>query len=295
MKIYGLFKVINKGSTNYEGVNLFNLLHPDQRIEENGLDLEPKTFFDFFFEDNDAVKIAGVDIQYDEYNKFKRELEQMVCKKTISQFDRDTIAKMLQRIITAENKFLKYKRHADKIDCIEANNQNIIDRLFSSQSKYAMDINKFIDLYHDYVDLGVTDDEIPGNLKLLLDLDEIRGCNYEDTIMYPLSAISFYRTGVRCVSCKVILDNEDGRVEYVAFDLEGDEAIKSVNIKRVQWHDDKVSKLEALAKLCEELSVPLPKEAMVPQYINYKYNGRKLIILPVSSKDREIEYELVNI
>jgi len=45
MKLYGLFKVIDKRKKTLD-VELYNLLHPEYKLTDtNSLDIDPKTFF----------------------------------------------------------------------------------------------------------------------------------------------------------------------------------------------------------------------------------------------------------
>lgn len=296
MKIYGLFKVINKNNTQYNSIDLFNALHPNKKIIDIDLfDNDPKTFFNFFYEDNPAILKADIDIQYIEYNKFKKELEMMVNRKTISQYERDITAKMLQRVITAENKFTKYVKEVEKQDKIEDDNQKIIDLLYDSQSKFAKNIQKFLNMYIDFVELNVNS-EIPNELKLLFDANQISSEKYEDTIMYPSSIISFYRTGINHSTNKISLDKNEGRIEYIVFELDENE---SVLIKKTESTQDKINKLETIIKLCDELSLLVPEYVIdelhnILKCINYKYDGKDLMIFPINENYNEIEYEIIH-
>ena len=297
MKIYGLFKVINKNNTQYNSSKLFNALHPDKKIIDTDLfDNDPKTFFNFFYEDNPAILKADIDIQYIEYNKFKKELEMMVNRRTISQYERDITAKMLQKVITAENKFTKYVKEVEKQEKMEDDNQKIIDSLYDSQSKFAKNIKKFLDMYIDFIELNFNNYEVPNDLKLLFDANQISSEKYKDTIMYPSSIISFYRTGINNSNNKISLDKNEGRVEYIVFELDENE---KVIIKKTESIQNKINKLETIIKLCNELGLLVPEYVInelhnIPICINYKYDGKDLVIFPINENYNEIQYEIIH-
>lgn len=288
MKLYGLFKVINKNKKDLK-IDLYNLLHANKKLNDISLfDIEPKTYLNFFYEDNPVILKAGTDIQYVEYIKFKKELEGMISKQHVSQYERDMINKMLLKVIIAENKFIKYKNEVSKINELENENDKIINDLENSQSKFAKNIDKYLELYYNYADL---ENDIPEDLKLLFDIDQIEIGKYEDTIMYRNSIISFYRTGVKYNKEKIILDND--RVEYVVFEPESNESIELFNYK----DNEIINKVKTIKKLYEEIDMPVPKKILSKldnkcHYIEFEYNGKTLIICPIGKDEKEIFYEI---
>jgi hypothetical protein len=292
MKIYGLFKVINKNNKKIDSFNLFNLLHPDKKLNlVNEIDIDPKTFFTYFFEDVPSILKASINIQYIEYDKFKRELEHMINRKNISIYEHDIITKMVTRLITAENKFIKYKEDVSKMEQMEMKNQNILDEVISSQPKYAKDINKYLNLYHDYIELELTFDEFPDDLKLLFDMKEIKPIDYTDSIMYNDSIISFYRTGIVHENSKIIIDD---RIQYVVFEIDDNETVKlKIN------ESENIKKLKDIMKLYEELNMPVPFDVKLQLdnltgQIFYKYKDKNLLIYKVGNGDKDLEYEIIN-
>lgn len=289
MKLYGLFKVINKNIKNLD-IELFNLLHPENKLNDpSSFDIESKTFFNFFYEDNPVILKADIDFQYIEYNKFKRELEQMAYKKNISQYEKDIIGKMLQKLIIAENKFCKYQKEVSIIDKADIRNRDVIENLFQSQPIFAKNIYNYLEMYYNFIDLN--ENEIPDNLKLLFDTEYVDANNYEDTIMYPNNVISYYRTGVKFDDSKIILDN-DNRVQYIVFELEPNESIK---LNTTEENTAKINKLKRISELCNEMNIPIPNEVIsklnsISRCIWFKYKEKNLLIYTVEKDEQEIIY-----
>ena len=277
MKPYGLFKVIDKTKNNLQ-FELYNKLHPDKLLLNT---TEHKSFLDFFYEDNPIILKAGIDIQLIEYIKFKKELDQIINKKTISPNERDILNKMLLRVIKAENKFTKYM----KLD----NNNKILDDLEKKQSRYAKNIGKYLDQYYNYINLSKED--VPYDLGIIFDYEQVDMVNYENTIMYKNSVISFYRTGINCDNGKIIFDNKDNRIEYLVFELEAGESVKIINDEKY------IEKLQTISKLYEEINMPVPgniksKLKNISKLIEFIYNNKKLMLYPIDN-EQELIYEII--
>lgn len=293
MKIFGLFKVIDKNKNSEISFELFNLLHPDKQLNDlSSIDLEPKTFFNFFYEDNPVFLKAGVNIQYMEYCKFKKELEQLTSKKSFSEYDYEMISKMILKMVTAENRFIEYKEKEAELEKMESYNQLIIDELYSSQLDHGKNVQKYLDIYYNCNEFKIA---IPENLKLLFDNEHVRVDKYKESIMYPDDIISFYRTNVKYTNDKIILDNNDGnRIEYIVFEAEMSEVI---DIKPKGTDLEKIKKLNTIIELCSECNLPIPKKIILKlnsmlKLVNFKYNGKNLFIYPVDKDEKEIIYEI---
>lgn len=289
MNPYGLFKVIDKNKKRLN-IELFNLLHPENRLNDIKLhDIEPKTFFNFFYEDNSAILKADIDIQYIEYNKFKKELDQMIYKKTISQYEKDIINKMLQKLIVAENKFIKYQEEILKINDADRENHKIIDKLDKDQSTFAKNIDNYLELYYNYIDLY--EDAVPNYLKILFDTEHIDGCDYENTIMYPDSIISYYRTNIVCDNGIITL-NDTNRAEYIVFELDPNESIGFIT---TEANSNTKNKLKQMIELCNEMDIAVPeivqsKINSISRCVEFKYLDKNLYIRPVEKGEKEIKY-----
>lgn len=285
MKIYGLFKIINNNN-NISNFELYNKLHPNN-ILNNLPDQEPFTFFDFFYEGIDAMLDADIDIQYFEYYKFKNELDSLSKREILSMYDYDRLTEMLSRLIVAENKFIKYKNDTSIIDKIERQNITILENIIANKSKYAKDINKYFELYNNYYELEI---EVPNELKILFDMKNISPNNYLNTIMFPDSIISFYRTNIEIQNG--IIQNELNIFEYVVFELEN--INETVNLK---YDQERVNKLIEIKKLCEECNIEIPDKVLselseTDVRINYQYNGKNLIIV---NKENIEKIDLLNL
>ena len=291
MKVYGLFKVINKNNREQNN-ELYNILHPEHQL--NSIRVEQKTFLDFFFHDNPAILKADIGIQYIEYNKFKRELEEMTSKKYISQYERQFIDKMLLKVIVAENKFLKYNDDISKVDNAIIENKKIINNLVVSQPIFAENINKYLELYYSYLE---QEEDCPEYLKQLFDIEHLEHRDkYTDTVMYPNSIISFYRTGIQYSEGKIILDNIKSIAEYIVFELDINQSIK-FNIENNE--NEKINKLKHIISLCEEISVSPPEDVIAElnqtHYVEHIYNQKRLIIYRIKKGQIELIYEIIDI
>ncbi|AYV83531.1 MAG: hypothetical protein Hyperionvirus8_15 [Hyperionvirus sp.] len=294
MKIYGLFKVINKGNNDMESSELFNLLHPDKklhRVLNEGIS-NNKTFFDFFYEDNPYMGMTSIDAQYIEYNKFKRDMEQLINKKNLSMYENDNIGKMVSRLAVAENKYLKYKTQIAGLDKRESENQVIVDELYDMQSKYGKNIEKYADMCREFSEFK---DELSleikeNNFRMLFDLDNVDIFSYDETILYPDSVVAFYRTGVSVKEGCVVIE-EAGRVEYVVFELHGDEGVE---VERVNtFVEDTIQKI---SNLCEEIGLEVPevvRNRVGQRPLRFEYHGRKLVIYRIEENESEVKFKKV--
>lgn len=294
MKIYGLFKVINKANNDTDSFKLFNLLHPDKKLHLVHLagNEEHKTFFSFFYEDNPYMMVSSIDSQYIEYNKFKRDMEQLINKKNLSLYENDTIGKMVSRLSIAENKYIKYKEQLALLDKHETDNQAILDELYEIQPICAKNIDKYIDMCYEFIEFkdDLSEEIKENNFQMLFDLEHIDILNYDDTIIYPDSIISFYRTGVKKNQDGTALIIDDPkRIEYVVFELENDEENIIIE-KNVTLVEENIQKITAL---CEDIGVILPdviRNRVGERPLKYEYQGRKLIIYRVEENEFSIRF-----
>ncbi|AYV81279.1 MAG: hypothetical protein Harvfovirus24_15 [Harvfovirus sp.] len=299
MKIYGLFKVINKGNNNTDSFALFNLLHPDKKLNAVSsfvTDEKYKTFFSFFYEDNPYMNVSSIDSQYIEYNKFKRDMEQLINKKNLSMYENDTIGKMVSRLAVAENKYMKYKEKMSVMDARESDNQVIIDELYDSQTVYAKNIDKYVDMCYEFNEFkdDLSEEIKDNNFKMLFDLDNVDILNYDDTIMYPDSCVSFYRTGVVVENGSVVIDDAS-RIEYVVFELEKDESDESFFIEKEETFVE--STVKKIMVLCNDIGIEVPdviKNRVGERPLKYDYQGRKLIIYRVEAEELQVKFSFIN-
>ena len=258
MKIYGLCKIINQKNLNCDGFELFNFLHPDQKLNNIGsFDIEPKTYYNFFYEDNPAILKADISIQHKEYTKFKNHLDSLINKKTMSQYEHDVIIKMLHRLTNTETKFLAYKSDVAKITEQENHNKRIIDDLEKKQSQVTNVVGK--------------------------------------DILYPNSIISFCKTAVSCIDGGIIIGDQN-ITEYIVFELEPNQSIKLKLSDDIVNKIKKLNDIQKICQELN-ISVPENVINMLNnlsrQILYWSYKDKNLAIYIVDKCDKELEYEVI--
>lgn len=133
MNVYGLVKKINILNDKHDSNVVYNMLHPEMRL--NNVEQEDKlyTFMDFFFENEPDMLKKKISEQFFEYNKFKNTIQSNIDK-NLTDYQKTKLLKMIVRLMEAEKKYSAYKKNIEGKEKLLNENYDIYETLYNQQA-----------------------------------------------------------------------------------------------------------------------------------------------------------------
>jgi hypothetical protein len=247
MRVFGLVQIIDKSQKSNESIDFYNSINPDAKIMvSNNVNLKHKAYLDFLFTDT-SVSIGDKDYLYTVMKNKINGLKSIVNK---TSFETDELNLLTIKLQLAKDDYDEYMAEVSKYD---QNKYLYVERLnmaISRQNKYALNLEKYIEVYCKLLELEMPDAQTK-YFENLFNLSQ----NNMPKIYYLGSVIKYLESTVNTSNHKIIINDElYERVNYIVFESDTEPLLLT------DYGDEVYLKISTIIKLYTELKMDIPNE-----------------------------------